>query len=60
MTHTINTSTPESIYMLSAQQRHTLFQDILCQLAAEGEEEWDIDDQAHRIISNPKHYPEFF
>ena len=60
MSHTLNTSTAESIYGLSAQQHHTLFLDILCQLAAEGEEAWDIQDQAHRIISNPKHYPEFF
>ena len=60
MTYTANVSSAEHIFSLTAEQAETVFLDIVSQLAMQGEEEWDLEDQAHRIMNNAKHYPEFF
>tara|TARA_Y200000002_G_scaffold305233_1_gene260956 strand:+ start:541 stop:738 length:198 start_codon:yes stop_codon:yes gene_type:complete len=58
----VNVSTAEHIFSLTAEQSHAVFLDIISQLKTmqRGEEDWDLEAQAHRIMNNAWHYPEFF
>ena len=56
----MNTLSAEYVLGLDKYQAETVFNDVVSQLAMEGEEEWDIEAQAHRIMDNCKLYPEYF
>ena len=56
----MNTLSAEYVLGLDRFQAETVFYDVVSQLAMQGEEEWDIEAQAHRIMDNCKLYPEYF
>ena len=56
----INTMSAEHVLGLNQYQAETVFYDVISQLAMQGEQEWDIEAQANRIMDNCKLYSEFF
>jgi hypothetical protein len=56
----MNTLSAEHVLGLDEYQAETVFYDVVSQLAMQGEEEWDIEAQANRIMDNCKLYPEYF
>ena len=56
----MNTLSAEYVLGLDKYQAETVFLSIVGALAMEGEEEWDLENQANRIMDNCKLYPEYF
>lgn len=55
-----NVSSAEYVFNLTPNEAETVYLSVVNQLLMEGEQEWDIEAQAHKIMDNVKHYPEFF
>lgn len=60
MNDTTNVSSAEYVFNLTPNEAETVYLSVVNQLLMEGEQEWDIEAQAHKIMDNVKHYPEFF
>ena len=55
MNDTTNVSSAEYVFNLTPNEAETVYLSVVNQLLMEGEQEWDIEAQAHKIMDNVKH-----